>query len=205
MNHHPTDPAVPLPRVGAYLAKLPAGVSSYPECLAKGAMLRRALESAPLSRRHLAALPPTAAQLVICPPLDGDWIPDVSLACVLLAIADVHLMTDEAYLSWMRALNVSMFTTVFRGVVTGSPDALVRSAAERWGLFHRGSAISVLESSPGHAVVQLSFPAHLFHGLVLRQFVAVFEAVLALAGPAGRAALASSDDDGALFTLAWTA
>lgn len=204
MHLDPSDPAAALPRVDAYLARLPAGAASHPGCVAKAAMLRRALEQRPLSRAHLAALPSPVAQLASCPPLDGDWVPDVALACVLLAIADAYVLTDDAYLSWMRALNVRMFTTLFRTIVaTVPPDVLVRSAAERWGIFHRGSALTVLESGRRAATVQLSFPPRLFHGLALRHFVAVFEAVLDLTDPAGRVALVSSDDETGCFALTW--
>jgi hypothetical protein len=199
------DPARSLPRMVAYLDQLPAGAASYPDCLAKASMLRRALAERPLAREHVEALAPGAARIVSCPPLDGEWVPDVWLASILLAIADAYGMSDEQYLDWMRELNTRMFNTIFRLLMkVAPPDLIVRTASARWSVFHRGSTLTVVDSAPGRCAARLAFPVRLFHGLALRQFVAVFEAAARLSDPAATVALTSSDDHGARFDLAWT-
>jgi len=203
----PRSPAIiALPRVAEYLAPLPAGVASYPQCVAKGALLRRALGQRPLTRDHVLALPKVLRELVACPPLDGESVPDVWLAGVLLAIADAYEMTDEEYLDWIRNLNSTMFNTLFRILMKAvSPDHLMRRAAEKWKVFHRGSSLAIVEHTRGRCVAQLTFPHLLFHGLALRQFAPVFEAALQRCDPRGRVELGSYDPTQALFVARWRA
>lgn len=194
------------PRVAAYLARLPAGVASHPECQAKAAMLRRALEDRPLAREHVARLPVVVRQMVTCPPLDGEWVPDVWLVCALFAMADVYEMTDDDYLRWMRERNTAMFNTLFRVLMkVSSPETILARASERWAVFHRGSSLAVTQSAPGHCVVQLTFPPRLWHGLALLQFAPVLEAALRMSHPEGRVELATSDDITGQFVGRWRA
>jgi hypothetical protein len=197
---------IALPRVAEYLAPLPAGVASHPQCVAKAALLRRALERRPLSRDHVLALPSALRELVACPPLDGESVPDVWLAGVLLAIADAYEMKDEEYLDWIRDLNSSMFNTLFRILMkVVSPEHLLRGAAERWKVFHRGSSLAIAELTRGRCVVQLNFPHLLFHGLALRQFAPVFEAAIQMCDPLGRVELGAFDATQAFFIARWGA
>jgi hypothetical protein len=197
---------IALPRVAGYLARLPAGVDSHPECVAKAALLRRALGQRPLSRDHVSTLPKALRELVACPPLDGETVPDVWLAAVLLAIADVYQMSDPEYLDWIRELNSSMFNTLFRLLMkVVSPEHLVRRAAERWKVFHRGSSLAIVEVTRGRCVAQLEFPHLLFHGLALRQFAPVFEAAIQMCDPRGRVELGAFDATQALFIARWRA
>jgi hypothetical protein len=201
---HSSEAAIVLPRVAEYLAPLPAGVASHPGCLAKAALLRRALAERPLARDHVAALPPVVGAVVTCPPLDGEWVPDVWLMCALLAIADAYKMSDEEHLRWIREMNGRMFNTLFRLLMKAvSPEYLVRRAPERWSVFHRGSTLAITDAAPGRCTAHLEFPPWLFHGLALRQFVAVFEAALQMNDPEGRLELAGSDAVGARFTVTW--
>ncbi len=201
-----SPPRVALPRVARYLAPLPAGVASYPQCVAKAALLRRALAQRPLSRDHLFALPKVLGELVACPPLDSESVPDVWLAGVLLAIADAYEMSDGEYLDWIRDLNSRMFNSLFRLLMrVVSPEHLVRRAADRWKVFHRGSSLAMVELTRGRAVARLTFPPFLFHGLALRQFGPVFEAAVQMSDPRGRVELDASDATQALFIARWRA
>jgi len=194
------------PRVADYLARLPAGAASHPGCLAKAAMLRRSLAERPLARTHLDALPPAVRTLVACPPLDGEWVPDVHLVCALFTIADAYRMTDDDYLGWIHALNDRMFRTLFSNLMSvESPEEILRRVPERWSVFHRGSTLAVTELEPGRAVVLMRFPPWLFHGLSLRQFVPVWEAALQLSDPAARVEPISSDEVSARFAATWGA
>jgi len=192
------------PRVAGYLAKVPDGVDAHPGCLARAAMLRRSLAERPLTGIHVDSLPAPVRHLVVCPPLDGEWISDVHLVCILFTIADAHGMTDGHYLDWIRELNTHMFQTLFRGAVDAqSPEAMLAKVPERWSIFHRGSTLEAEEAGPGRAVVRLSFPPHLFHGLALRQFAPVWEAALRLADPSCTVELDSSDATSGRFVARW--
>ncbi|WP_248352539.1 hypothetical protein [Anaeromyxobacter oryzae] len=202
----PAEPPELLPRVGAYLARLPSGVASHPECVARASLLRVSLSERPLAREHVDALPAPVRQLVACPPLDAEWVSDVHLVCVLFAIADAHGMSDEGYLSWIGELNARMFRTTFRHLMTvASPEQLVDQVAERWGVFHRGSSLAVTRQGPGNALVHLAFPPRLFHGLAVRQFAPVWQAALQIADPTSRVDLVASDDVTARFAARWRA
>lgn len=192
------------PRVAAYLSRLPDGAASHPGCVARAAMLRRALADRPLTRDQVDALPAPVRAVAICPPLDGEWVSDVHLVCILFAVADGRGMSDDAYLEWMRELNLRMFQDAFRNVVAAeSPDEVVARAPERWSFFHRGSTVSVTERRPGSARVRLAFPPSLFHGLALRQFAPVFEAALRSSAPTGRVACVGEDATGGDFLATW--
>jgi hypothetical protein len=203
MRYSDAEPPGSLPRVAAYLAPLPAGAASHPECLAKAGLLRSALADRPLGREHVEALPAPVRQVIACPPLDGEWVPDVHLICVLLAIADAYGMTDAEYLAWLRDLNARMFQTVFKQLMNAPAEGLLRHVSERWSFFHRGSSLAVTHLSPGGATVHMAFPPRLFHGLALRHFVSVWEAALGVAKPGGHVELAASDEVTARFTVAW--
>jgi hypothetical protein len=191
-------------RVAAYLARLPAGVASHPGCLAKAAMLRRTLTERPLALEHVDSLPPAVRSIVTCPPLDGEWVPDVHLICALFTIADAYGLSDDDYLSWIRELNVRMFKALFWNLVHAeSPSEVLRRVPERWSVFHRGSTLAVTEVGARSAVAELSFPPWLFHGLALRQFVPVLEAALQLTDPSGRVECVASDQVGARFDVTW--
>lgn len=196
----------PSPRVATYLEKLPAGAGSHPGCQAKAAMLRRALAEQPLTGDDLERLPPAIRPTVTCPPLDGEWVPDVHLAAVLMAIADARGWTDDAYLAWLRALNERMFRSLFPAAMApGSVDALTRSVPERWSLFHRGSGLALAASAPGRAVIRMTFPPWLFHGLTLRQFTPIWEVALGLAARDVRVSLEEERADGAAWAASWGA
>lgn len=194
----------PSPRVAAYLAPLPGGAASHPACLAKAALLRRTLAERPLRRVAADALPAPVRALVTCPPLDGEWIPDVHLVCVLFAIADAEGMSDDDYLGWLADMNTRMFRSIFAHLMTVErPEEMLARVPERWGVFHRGSALSVTGIGAGRAEVVLAFPPSLFHGLALRQFAPVWESALRLSEPSARVALVASDERSGRFVATW--
>ncbi len=200
------SPPAPSPRVAAYLSALPHGAASHPQCVARAAMLRRALADRPLTRDQVEALPAPVRAVATCPPLDGEWVSDVHLVCTLFAAADAHGLRDDAYLEWMRDLNLRMFESLFRtSVAAESPEEVLARAPERWSIFHRGSTLSVTAQRPGWARVRLAFPPSLFHGLALRQFAPVFEAALRISEPSGRVACAGEDEIGGEFLVTWAA
>jgi hypothetical protein len=169
-------------------------------------MLRRVLAERPLTGDHVDALPAAVRAVVVCPPLDGEWVSDVHLVCILFAIADALGMSDDAYLEWMRDLNLRMFRSLFWNVVKAeSPEEILARVPERWSVFHRGSTLAITERQPGSARVRLSFPHRLFHGLALRQFAPIWEAALQLSDPSGRVELRGEDDGGGDFVATWTA
>jgi hypothetical protein len=200
------DPEIGFPSVTEYLSRLPAGHASHPQCQVRAALLRRALEERPLELRHVAALPAPVGRIVTCPPLDGEWLSDVWLACVVMAIHDAYGMDEPTYLAWLRALNVRMFDGPYRTFMKlASAEQLIQRAPERWSFFHRGSSLEIVDVAPGRCTLHLTFPPYLFHGLALRQFAAVFEAALQMADPDARVEAAGGNEVRGVFVGTWKA
>jgi hypothetical protein len=174
--------------------------------VAKAAMLRRALADHPLTRDQVDGLPAPVRAVATCPPLDGEWVSDVHLVCVLFTLADAYGMSDDTYLEWMRDLNLRMFQALFWNVVKAeSPDEVLARAPERWSIFHRGSTVAVTAQRPGWARVRLAFPPSLFHGLALRQFAPIWEVALRVSEPSGRVECVGEDATGGDFLATWAA
>ena len=200
----PLPPRDPLPRVTSYLARLPAGAASYPECKSKALLVRRALEERPLERDVVAMLPRPIADTVLCPPLESEWVPEVHLMVVLLAIADANGLDEAAHLEWMREMNTRTLGTLFRFLFRFiSPEALAKRVPERWGVFHLGSTLIAEDVRDDGCTVWLKFPPHLFHGLVLRHYAPVLEVALRIAAPGSRVVLVDETPNQGLFQAYW--
>lgn len=148
------------PVAARYLARLPDGIASYPECQAKGSVLRSVLDTAP---RALDArgLPREAAELVEAPPLPSDWMSEVILNVLLMAFQE--RMPREQYLRWCyernRALlNTSLYRILFLVV---SPERLYVGMPQRWAAFRRGTRLRLVEMKDKVATLELSYPRFL--------------------------------------------
>jgi hypothetical protein len=157
------------PSVETYLASLPRGLASYPECMFKGDSLGAWLRQTP-TRDVARLLPPHVAAL-----LDRDrpiptWVPEVHANVLYLAIRDAHFADEAAYLSHARESNRAVLDTPANRLVfwAASPRGILRSAGLRWGSLHRGSALEVRSARDSSADIGLSFPRGLYPELVLR-------------------------------------
>jgi hypothetical protein len=164
------------PRLAAYLAALPAGLDSYPECQTRGTL---AAEFAADVSRGARDLPHEVAQLFAAQP--ATWIPEAQLAATILAVADHAGRGDDEHAEWVREKN----RAVFRGVVYRSlmafftPAGLLEKASSRWESFHRGTALGVERLADRHVRARLEFPPHLVSGPLLpRAYGAAMQAAL---------------------------
>jgi len=174
------EPAIaPGTRLSSYLGGLPAGLDSYPACLAKGSVFRVMLEGAPL---EAAALPAPLRRYVREPPIASEWLPEVHLAGVILCAAEQRRLDDRALLRWVRQCNRALFEgAVYRTLMALVPPAsLVRFSTMRWAAFHRGSTLTPGAVADDGVRVHLTFPPGLFDGTMLRVFGAAFQAALEL-------------------------
>jgi hypothetical protein len=157
------------PSVETYLASLPRGLASYPECMFKGESLDAWLGQTP-THDVARLVPPQVAAL-----LDRDrpiptWLPEVHANALYLAIRDAHFADDAAYLAHARESNRAVLDTPVNRLVfwAASPRAILRSAGLRWGTLHRGTAIEVRSARDSSVEIGLSFPRGLYPELVLR-------------------------------------
>lgn len=168
------------PRLNAYLAGLPAGLASYPECQARTSLLSQFLEGMPAPAPSPEGVPEPLASVLRRRPR-GLWMPEVHVMAVSLTIADHAGMDDDAYLRWLEELNRSYFRSLVLRVLFAfvSPAELVPRSPARWAAVHQGSTLTTESVSPNEARIILDFPSGLFAPVLLRHFTAVFQAALA--------------------------
>ena len=75
---------------------MPGGLGAYPECQAKGALVRNLLDSVAVPD-VLPHLPAELRALAADPPVGSEWVPEVSFGALLLAISE-HTSFATAYL-----------------------------------------------------------------------------------------------------------
>jgi hypothetical protein len=170
-----------LARVEAYLSSLPGGLFAYPECQAKG-ILVRSLASEEIYAGAAARLPAPLRQLVEEQPIGSEWIPEVQFEALTYALADVCGQDDDDILAAVRGRDRRMFeSSTYRMLMVGSsPAALLRGADLRWANWHRGSTLEVEGIADNGVSLAVRFPRGLFDGLHLRVFGESFLAALEL-------------------------
>lgn len=193
------------PRVERYLAALPDGLESYPACLAKGALVRNALEHAPLAH-VLPRLAPQLRRIAEDPPVGSEWIPEVHFGALLLAIADARELTDQEVLSWTRDRNRALFRSPAYRILmaVASPAQLVRFAGARWANWHRGSTLDVEGIADDGVVVAIRHPPGLLDPLLHRVYAEALTAALELAHAARPSVVVTAEAaDHARYRASW--
>jgi hypothetical protein len=191
--------------IEAYLASLPRGIGSYPECLHKGETLGVWLQRSP-TRDVARLVPPQVAAL-----LDRDrpappWVPHVHANMLYLAIRQAHFADDAAFLAHAHECNRAVLDTPSNRVVfwVAGPRSILRGTGLRWRSLHRGSALEVRVARDNSADVVLSFPRGLFPELVLRGVATAFAAALENAGAHDvEVQLRAAEPTRAFFTGRW--
>lgn len=166
-------------RVERYIAGLPQGLASYPACKAKCSLVRAALGIHSVPRSLPAGLPPALAELLHAPPPATAWIPETHYNAACLAITDLHSLDHEGFAElWydlMRALmSGPIYGRLFRLL---SPSFIVRSAASRWGQFHRGWTVDAQVRRLG-LEIGLRFPADLLDPYMIHGYRGVWQAMI---------------------------
>lgn len=192
-------------QLSAYLASLPSGLESYPECQIKGAFSRALLAALPAAPR---GLPGPLAELVDAPPLVNSWIHEVHHQALIAGII------DRLYPARVDAFMALMFS-VQRDVLGGriyaplmqliSPARLLAHAARRWSNFHRGSRLIVERRSPTAARVTVEHPPRLYTEVgrlgLAQGFCAAIEASR---GRDGAVELERADERRTIYRATWS-
>ncbi len=199
------EPKPHLARMEAYLSSLPGGVDAYPECQAKGILVRM-LAGEEAFGWIAEQLPPPFRRLIEDPPMGSEWVPEVHYLALLYALADATGLDDDGILAGVRDRDRRMFELpAYRILMAApSPGTLLRGADQRWGTFHRGSTLEVEGIADDGVRVGLRFPRGLFDGLHLRLFAEAFLAALDLcAAKRPRAEILEARAGYARYKLAW--
>jgi hypothetical protein len=199
-------PATRLPRLAAYLAALPGGLAAYPDCIAKGALVRAAVDHRTDLRGWAAWLPPELGRLLLDLPLAGEWIPEAHFVALFHAQADLLGLDEVAVLARSRERSRRLFESPAYRILMAvlSPVTLLRFSGRRWENFHRGTRLEVGGTSDDGVRVVLRFPPGLFDRLVLLAFGQAFAAALELSGAHDPVAhLERQEAESGHFRLVW--
>ncbi len=177
----PTAAAV-LPRLERYLSGLAGGLSAYPACLAKGALVRNLFHLHPATD-VADRLPEPLRTLALEPPMGSEWIPEVHFAALLLAVADLRGLDEPALRAWTRDRNRLLFASPAYRILmaVASPAQLLRFAGARWCNWHRGSSLEIDGIGDDGVRVSLHFPAALIDGSMAVVYGEAFTAALEVA------------------------
>jgi len=171
------------PRLANYLSQLPAGLDSYPDCIAKASLYRRLIEEhdfLPIADQ----LPPQLLPLIEHPEPLNTWIPAVQNNAFLLAMTDHFYNQDlRAAVSWYRDVRKRMFRSPLYRMMMAviSPRYILRGASKRWETFHRGTQFEV-EYGDNYGNVVLTYPQGLKTRLIVRMLTGGILAALEAAG-----------------------
>lgn len=193
------------PRLAQYLAMLPDGLDSYPECRAKGSLIVSALEAHDTEGLG-EGLPDAMVAMIRDPPSPGIWVAAPFSDAIFYAMCDAFYPEDEAVLRWtvertLRTANSRLYRAISR--VT-RPGTLLKMAAATHRLFQRGTDLSA-EHDNHSATLRLTHPPHLHGGLNHRSNVPMFEAMLSHCGATNiRVVMVKSSPTEAVYEAGWT-
>lgn len=191
------------PHAARYLAALPRGLASHPQCEVKGSVLRQLTDSSPVPFPS-EGLPPELAALVEHPPLPSDWISEVHFNTLMLAHEDV--IDPTVFRRWVYDRNRALFSSSLYRIlfVVVSPDRLIAGMAHRWRAFRRGTELVTLERRKNYVLVELRHPTNLYEDHALTNLtVAVTAAVDAAGGKHTSVRLARREPERAQIELSW--
>ncbi len=151
------------PTLALYLNRV-GGLEALPACQSKASIVRGLLADHPLHTLPNGALPKQLQAFVREPPPMNVWVSEVLGGAIHCAAYDFSFKSPaEAAAATVRT-NLRLFQlSVYRALMmVVTPSLLLRAASARWAAFHRGSTLTVRESTAHSAVAALDFPPHLF-------------------------------------------
>ncbi len=159
----------PFPRAERYLARLPHGFGSYPECLVRASVFRVFTESRSLRRFPWDQAPAGVGAMLRTPVPHDAWLPEVQVMSSILTIADHHALGDAEAVQWLHEASASLLgNRMYRALLSlASPTLFVKVAPKRWLDFHRGTGIGITQNGDA-AHLTLRFPPFLHGELILR-------------------------------------
>ncbi len=191
------------PRLDAYLASLPDGLGSYPECVSKATLLRSSLEG--YEDADVSDLDPELRELYASPPPATVWVPAAKVNAIFHAIIDLHHPTPRDVIEWARRRTLRMRDSpIYRRVLAvTSPNALFRVSAQLDRMFQRGTHIRP-HLGDHEARFELTHPPYLVSPINQLANVGMFEAMVELTGGKGAVCeMTASSPMGATFEMTW--
>jgi len=194
------------PRVERYLARLPYGFASYPDCLAKASVYRTFTESRSLKSFPWSKVRPEIATMLRTPVPHSAWISEVAVSSAILALTDHYGYDDEETVRWFHECNSALLTNrMYRAIMSlASPALMMKGAAHRWGNFHRGTGFGMAQEG-NEAHITLRFPPFLFDAVVLRGLAEGIQIAVSMSrAKDAQVEIVSSNPQSAVYRLSWT-
>lgn len=170
------------PRTADYVKRLPNGLSSFPECRVKSDVhegLRNAFPDLG-SRGEM----PEIVHAYLTDRYRDKWLPEAVGNSLVLMARDCCFSSDEEYLDWCRENMRNLFDKPLYRVMMNvfSTSLIVMGASKRWTAFHEGSQLGAkpIKKTAGRfqTIGVLTYPSHLFGGLITSQLAATYMAAL---------------------------
>ncbi|HEY3452462.1 MAG TPA: hypothetical protein VGK67_39325 [Myxococcales bacterium] len=178
-----TIDAARFPRLASYMAALPLGFESYPDCRIKGFYFRESLQALKAPAEIGAGWPQPLQDLLAAPPTNSAFMPEVLYCAFRLCVADHLHMTQPAYEEWVLGNSRSIYKGFVGKLIMAfaSKAMLLDAAGSRWAMIHRGSTFQAT-TVPGTSINRgvLQFPPHLFNEMILRGLGGVMKAAFEL-------------------------
>ncbi|HEY3450170.1 MAG TPA: hypothetical protein VGK67_27700 [Myxococcales bacterium] len=197
----------PLKELSTFVAGLPNGLESYPECLVKGTIVRSfLLDCVPVATLEAAALPQPVAALLRTPPLNSVWASEVEFFGALLAVRDLLGLDDAAWKRWFESRNHQALTNPVLRLVMNftSAEMLLSLSQAYWGMTHKGSRMTTIERASHTATMLFEHPRGLVNadvGVFLTVALAVPLALSRAKSPS--VVMQSSTPTGTIFKATW--
>ena len=190
-----------LPRTTAWLAGLPFGLDSYPECQVKGSLLRRLVKSQTL-QPHAPRLPAELCTWLEAPPLVSAWVPEVHLFAMLHAVRDLVYDEPELHAFVSSGIERMISSPIYRIMfLVVTPKRLLHGIGRRWDQFHRGSTMTVMRDAGSTIDVCVEHPPDLYSATIRGLIAATFLTTVTAAGGRGYRVEAMHDESTATTSV----
>lgn len=173
------------PTLTRYLASLPSGLGSFPDCRARAALFLEALRDRPVDGAD-HDLPPRLRELIVSPPSPEQWLSEVELHALNLCVFDLHFGSAglDAFGAWNRLRNRRLLKgSVYAPLFWLTPPArLALGLQNRWSAFRRGTQIEVRAQEPFRLRTRLLHAPGLFEPVTTRGVAEAFCAAVEVCG-----------------------
>ena len=193
-----------LPLTAAYVAGLPRGLDSYPNCRVRTAVTQLVIEQFPQAFSH-AGVDAAFAERLRAAVAQGEWMPEALGTAARILTRETVFASDDDFNEWSFKISSELFARPFYRVLMYviSPSLVMLGAQRRWSAFREGTTLAAKSQAKGGEIV-LTFPAHLYTRLVLGGFGQAFRAsLIAARARAVKVELDDAQPERARWSVAW--
>ena len=194
-----------LPRTRAYVASLPKGLASYPECRGKASIwknIRRWTDTGQL----LGRVPPELTVFSSENLLVNTWMSAAESFASHLALRDLLFASDAAIVDHFRMVDRQLLSgPLYRMLfAVATPLRVLHAADRRFNAMFEGITLVARQEDSRRVSLSLKYPPRLLPPLVGSLYLVAFEVAAELAGgKAVKSRVISHGDTAANYELTW--